>query len=274
MRSTFLLCLLSAPSLGMGCAREERAAPAIELPGFDSGAPSIDRDTSTTNVDSGTTAVMDSSSATPDSATGTDATSPPDLGPPPDVTVIDRCAAPYAAFGTKGLVAGGTTPKTFATAYNKEVEALAYPGPMLLAFKGVNETDGSKHKLRVGGLALFGTGPEVRFQGPTAEVNFEMNVGITLKVPDQLATFKLHFANDIPVVAIRVTATAGDCTEISVDSLMLLIPDTAKDIAFGGSTVGALMGTPIAPDAGAGPSVWPLELLGSDKKVTVGGGGP
>ncbi len=274
MHSTFVLCFLSVASLAIGCARDERAAPATELPGFDSGAPSIDRDTSTTNVDSGTTAVMDSS-APLDSATSTDATSPPDLGPPPDVTIIDRCAATYAAFGTQGLIAGGITSKAFAAAYNKEVATLAYPGPMLLAFKGVNGTDASKHKLRVGGLELFGGGPEVRFQGPTAEVSFEMGTGVTLKVPDQLASFKLHFANDIPVVAIRVTAAAGDCTELSVDSLMLLISESAKDIAFGGSTVGALMGTPpIAADAGAGPAIWPLELLGSDKKVTVGGGGP
>lgn len=255
------------------CTAEDRrgAPPALA---FDSAPPLSVVDSATTDA----TASPDTSKASPEAAVDSAAVvdtamaGEPDIGAPPDVTVIDRCSGPYAAFTTKGLIAGGMTPKAFATAYNSEVAALKTPGPMLLAFKGIDTADSTRWKLKIGGVDLIGSGPDVKFFGPTAEVNYVLKTGVTLEVPEQLASFKLRFATEIPVHAMKMSATAGDCTEISVDQLILLIPDSARDLPFGGSTVGALMGPAIPADGG--PSGWVLELLGSDKRATIGGGGP
>jgi hypothetical protein len=247
------------------CAQSERARPAaVEV---EDTAPAVITEDTARVVD--TFAAIET--ATPIEASVDSAVIDSFVEPPPDVTTIDKCTGPYAAFATKGLVAGGMTPSAFAKAYNLEVAALKAPGPMLLAFKGVDSSESSKWRLRVGGAdAAAG---EAKFIGPTAEVNYTLRPGIALDVPDQLASFKLRFdKSQIAVSGIRMTATAGDCSEISVDQLWLMIPESAGGEPFGDKTVSELMGAPIKPDGGTG--FWILELLGSEKRVIVSGGVP
>ncbi len=254
----------------VACSNDER--PPAAVPAVSVDADRAD-DTALPREDTGAT----TSDATSD-ADATIADAPlevADLGPPPDAAIFERCTATYAAYPTKGLVAAGMTPKAFADAYNAEVASLTYPGPFLLVFKGVDSADTSQWKLAVGALDVAGT--DVKFFGAPAEVTYKMSAGIALSVADQTASFKLRFDSEatkaqLPVDAIRLTAAAGDCSELSVDELVLIIPESAKNVPFAGKTVGALMGAPIVTDGG--PKFFVLELLGSEKKASFAGGTP
>ncbi len=269
-----------------GCGNDNR--PGSAAPGgdtgtivFDTGAP----DTATPKTDGGTTdsAVppTDGDATVPDDAAddGADTGSPDDAFDL-DVILAETCSTPYMAFGTKSLVAGGMTPAAFATAWNAEVAKMTYPGPLLLAFTGVNAKVAANWKLKLGPLALEGAGPNVKFAATPAEVPFTMGTSITLTVPDAVATFTMRFATDsttvdLPASGVRVTGSAPGCTELSVDSFLIMIPESAKDLPFAGSTVGALMGSPISGTGDAGTaSFFVLELMGSSTDVTVAGGAP
>lgn len=264
--------LMLAASI-VACSNDERPRAAVPDPMVDA---YLEGDTAPPELDSGeapdtasdTSSVVDSivSDAGPEIA---------DLGPPPDAAIFERCVGSYAAYATKSLIAGGMTPKTFAAAYNAEVASLTYPGPFLLAFKGVDSADTTKWKLAVG--ALDTAGSDVKFFGAPAEVAYKMTAGIALTVADQATSFKLRFASSttnaqIPIDSIAFSGAAGDCSELSVDELILTIPESAKNMPFAGKTIGELMGPALTPDGG--PRFYVLELLGSEKKVTFAGGMP
>ena len=71
----------------------------------------------------------------------------------------------------------------------------------------------------------------------------------------------------------------GACTSLTISTLTLLVPAAAGNIAFGGSTVAALMGTATASAQGGTNNAWPLELSGKARDVLAvlpedAGGGP
>ena len=136
---------------------------------------------------------------------------------------------------------------------------------------------GHGHARVDGPLKVSGAGED--FAGPTAEFPYVLSaMGTGVDVAGGSGGFSLRFATvtttaDLPVLGISLAGSLGGCEELAVDYLRMVVPESAKDLAFHGSTVGALMGaTTVSGDAGV--SGWVLELLGSTSKVSFTGGTP
>jgi|GEM_PF-771424 len=181
------------------------------------------------------------------------------------IEVVDTCPIPERAVSSKGLLAGGSTPPDFVDAYNAEVAALAQPGPMLLRFRGIDAATPSGWQLDLGGLQLVGGGPAVAFAGTPATIPFRLGELHSIYAEPADASFSLHFPTvDIPVVHAEIAGQLNDqCENLLTEGVRLLIPSTAADLPFHGSTVGALMGPPTQDHGGGKENAWPLEMAGT-----------
>jgi hypothetical protein len=173
------------------------------------------------------------------------------------------CTGDIATLGSSQLVAGLSTPSAFADAYNQERATLEAPGPFLLALTGVNENVPGGWTAMIGPLGRASQGA-VTFSGPRAQVSFTLGVGRAVDIAQTAAPFDLAFVSvagaTLPVSSIEMSGTlANACSSLTVQSLKLLIPDSAAGLPFHGSTVGALMGSALGP--------WPLELSGLAQQV-------
>jgi hypothetical protein len=181
------------------------------------------------------------------------------------IEVVDTCPIPERSVSSKGLLAGGSTPPDFADAYNAEVAALTQPGPMLLRFRGIDAATPSGWQLDLGGLQLVGGGPAVAFAGTPATIPFRLGEQHSIYAEPADASFSLHFPTvDIPVVRAEVGGQLDDsCANLLTEGVTLLIPSTAADLPFHGSTVGVLMGPPTQDYGGGKENAWPLEMAGT-----------
>lgn len=183
------------------------------------------------------------------------------------------CSRDRATLGGSGLLAAGATPPTFAAAFNAEVTNLKTGGPFLLVLSGVNQGSSGPQTASFGALDVLPDG--VGFAGPPAVVPFSIEGVRMIQIPMKDAVFDLRFVAPaspatIPVASVEMTgALANACTSMTIATLRMLVPATASGIAFHGSTVGALMGTPTASVQGGANNAWPLELSGKVKQVTA-----
>jgi hypothetical protein len=177
-------------------------------------------------------------------------------------------------FGTKDLIPTDPTPAAFADAYKAEVASMSDPGPMLIVLKFTSPVDSW-----FGSLVPNGSSGDYEFGETPAEVPITLSPAFSLSVPSTQVQFSLHFDTsdthaDIPVIAVQaggILSTA--CDSIGFDYLYLAIPASAGNIAFHGSTVGALMGPPSGGQNG-NPSGWPIGFIGGAKAVSYQGGIP
>jgi hypothetical protein len=171
------------------------------------------------------------------------------------------------------LLAGGATPSPFAEAYNAELAALTTPGPVLLLLTGVSPAS-SAHRADIG--ALLSNSQGVGFASPPAQLPFSSDGSGAIHIALAPASFALKFvapANDVqvPVVSISLDgALATGCGALVVSKMKLLVPSSASSLAFHGSTMGALMGSP-TETYGNGSMAWPLELSGTAQRVYAPG---
>jgi len=182
-----------------------------------------------------------------------------------------QCPNDQATLGSGTLTAAGATPPAFAAAFNAELLKLSIPGPFFMVFSGVNQGSSAPKTVSLGALAVTANG--VAFAGAHVDVPFSMGPSGAVKIAMTDANFDLRFvapASDamIPVASVELSGTLGNaCVSLTVSSMTLLVPATAGAIAFHGSTVGALMGTPTAGVQGGSNNAWPLEIAGKVKQV-------
>jgi len=191
------------------------------------------------------------------------------------VLPLDPCPNATSAVGFQALMAGGPTPKDFATAYNDEVATMSEPGPMVLEFTGLDVVDPAEDAwdLRFG--AAQPAGSEVAFLGTPAIIPFEFSTNRNVIVPFTEADFELHFDTpttqvDIPAVSIM---TAGEfdpqCSTLMLEGVEMIIPDTAGSLEFHGSTLADLLGAPNADCCGGAKNAWSIMLAGTAQPVQV-----
>ncbi len=187
------------------------------------------------------------------------------------------CADNATALGSNRLLAGGATPPNFEAAYNAELAASNTPGPLLLAFFGVNDTSLLGWIAAVGALEPTDEGDAVRFAGTRAEVPFTLAPNRSLRIAPIAADFELELATPsstfvLPIgsIALEGVLSVG-CGSLTVDKATLLVPVRAGSTAFHGSTVEALMGPPTETLRGAARAAWPLELSGKAARVYAPG---
>jgi len=187
------------------------------------------------------------------------------------VVVVDTCPMAELAVSSKGLSAGGATPADFATAFNEEVAAMTNPGPMLMRFHGLDAESEAGWLLDIGPLQLVGAGPTVEFGATPATVPFRLGEMHAIFAEQVDASFVLRFAGgDIPVVQFGAGGQLDDpCETFMVEQLKMLVPATAADIPFHGSTVGTLMGVPDQDYGGEKANAWMLELSGMAAKAEM-----
>jgi len=184
-----------------------------------------------------------------------------------------QCSNDRAALGSSTLLAAGATPAAFAQAFNAELLSLPTPGPLLMIFSGVNAGSLATKTASLGALTLAPGG--VDFDGSHADVPFSVDGMGVLKIAKSDAAFGIRFippASDvmIPVASVELTGTLENgCVSFTIASLKLFVPATAASVAFHGSTVGALMGSPTAGVQGGSNNAWPLELAGDVVQVNA-----
>jgi hypothetical protein len=175
------------------------------------------------------------------------------------------------------LLAGGSTPASFAEAYNAELAALHGPGPLLIVLSGVNDANPARWIASFGALDASRAGAGIRFAGSHADVGFAMDAVRSVQIAPTSANFDLKFtppANDtmVPAGSIELAATFGiGCGSLVITRAKLLVPNTAGGVAFHGSTIAALMGPATEVYRGQPASAWPLELAGTAKQVYAPG---
>jgi len=193
------------------------------------------------------------------------------------------CTSDRATLGSSSLQAAGGTPTAFADAFNAELMKLTSGGPFLLVLSGVNDGSNVPKTASFGPLEVLQDG--VGFEEAPAVVPFSSDGAHMIQVPKKDAAFALRFIAPaspamIPVGSVEMSgALASTCTSLTISTLKMLVPATASGVAFHGSTVGALMGTPTAGVQGGTNNAWPLELSGKAKQVSAiifedAGGGP
>jgi hypothetical protein len=187
------------------------------------------------------------------------------------------CANNFAAVGSNRLLAGGATPPDFAAAYNAELSASRTPGPLLLAFYGVNDTNLLGWIASVGALEPSDAGGGVGFAGVHADIPFTLASNRALRIAPIAADFELKLATPTSTLALPIGSIALDgslsvgCGALDVDKATLLVPVRAGTMTFHGSTVEALMGPPTETLRGVLHSAWPLELAGKASQVYAPG---
>lgn len=203
---------------------------------------------------------------------------PFDIPPLDVVTVVDTCPSAPVAVGSKDMLIGGNPNAPFATAYAAELSSMTYPGPLLLVFQGIDTNDPSGWTLQVGGLQAAGS--NVAFVGTPAELPFSLGENRSLYAAKAAVSMIMHFATpttqaDVPVIEIGLTGSFDtSCTTLSLETLSVAIPASAASVAFHGSTLGALLGTPNyvvdgGKDAGGEQDAWIVGLIGSGSTVSL-----
>ena len=125
----------------------------------------------------------------------------------------------------------------------------------------------------LGGLTVAPGG--AAFEGSHSDVPFSVDASGALKIAKTDVAFGMRFIApasnaSIPVASVELTGTLENaCVSFTIASLKLLVPATAASIAFHGSTVGALMGSPTASVHGGSNNAWPLELAGEVVQVNA-----
>jgi hypothetical protein len=200
-----------------------------------------------------------------------------------DEAGVAACFDDRATLESSQLRAGGSTPGAFADAFNAEMKKLTTPGPLLIVLHGVNVGSLAPKVASLGALKPLTLG--VGFDGDPASMSFSI-IGRTVQIPATSIAFQLKFvapANDavLPVSSVQLTGTlASACATLNISAMKLLVPASAASIAFHGSTVGALMGTPTASILGGTNNAWPLDLSGLASEILAlvaedaGTGGP
>jgi hypothetical protein len=167
-----------------------------------------------------------------------------------------------------GLLAGGPTAADFATAFNAEVAALTDPGPFLVVFDGLDSTTETDWVLKIG--MPQGSGP-VSFVGTPASAPFRLGEMHTIFVDETEASFSMRFGTvDIPVVKFWFGGQFdAECSVFIVEEFSFLIPSSAASVAFHGSTLGDLLGTPEASYGTEKYNAWQVALSGQMNAVQV-----
>ncbi|MBI2390758.1 MAG: hypothetical protein HYV09_14305 [Deltaproteobacteria bacterium] len=180
--------------------------------------------------------------------------------PPPSYGPLTFCTRDIDKLSTKALLAGGTTPKAFADAWNAEAGKLA-AGVLLLELRGL-KSDPPNHTLAIG-TTNGATPPAFLAPGPaTTSVSIDDKTRL-VSASTESSSFQVVFGSTaITVGRFSVRGSLdGKCEAMADVKVTLWIPQTAKDVAFAGSTVGALLGPPndviLAEDA------WRIELVGA-----------
>lgn len=180
--------------------------------------------------------------------------------PPPSYGPLTFCPRDVDKLSSKALLAGGITPKPFADAWNTEAAKLA-AGVLLLELRGL-KSDPPKHTLAIG-TTNGATPPAFLSPGPaTATVSIDDKTRLVSAATDS-SSFQVVFGSTAIVVgrfSVRGTLDAK-CEAMSDVKVTLWIPVSAKDVAFAGSTVGALLGPP--NDVILTDDAWRIELSGA-----------
>jgi hypothetical protein len=184
---------------------------------------------------------------------------------------VATCSNDRASFESSALRAGGSTPAAFADAFNAEMKKLTTPGPLLILLHGVNEGSLAPKVATLGALKPLTLG--VGFDGAPASVSFSIGTARSIQIPLTSIAFQLKFVAPateavLPVSSVQLTGQlASACASLTISAMKLLVPASAGSIAFHGSTVGALMGTPTAGILGGSNNAWPLDLSGVATEV-------
>jgi hypothetical protein len=187
------------------------------------------------------------------------------------------CANNFTAVGSNRLLAGGTTPPDFAAAYNADLAASSTPGPLLLAFYGVNDTSLLGWIASVGALEPNRSGASVGFAGKHADVPFALAANRALRIASIAADFELKLVTPASSVLLPIGSIALEgslsvgCGSLTVEKATFLIPIGAGPMALHGSTVETLMGPPTETLRGVARAAWPLELSGKAAQVYAPG---
>jgi len=284
MRLVPLFCLSLLALTSIACGKDDKSSAPIDDLGDSgsagsSGAAGSKADASAdAPADSSADSTVDASadSALADSTndiqsdTATDATK--------DVVIeynIQPCSVGSRAVGSKTLLASMDTPDAFKAAYNAEVASMAYPGPMLMVFNGLDSLDSSKWKLQIGPLTLADSSSKVAFANSPAEIPFSLGEGFTINLPQTSAPFTMRFATatttaDLPIASVLVSGNFDSvCSSLQLETIYMFVPETASSLPFHGSTVGALMGAPDQSINGGKDNAWVLALSGSSEPVEV-----
>jgi len=172
------------------------------------------------------------------------------------------------AVGTHGLTAGGATPVAFANAYNALAPNVA-GGPLLIVLSGLS-TQGQWFASF--GPLTFAGGMAADFAAPPMTVGMDFNANLQVNVAMAEGAFDLIFDTSstqatIPVAAVSLDGVLdNECANMTVSHLTLLIPTTAGNVLFDGTSLSALLGTPTAT-YGGGEQAWRVELSGAAQQV-------
>jgi hypothetical protein len=204
-----------------------------------------------------------------DAATTNDAASDsaPDFGPVEDV--VTGGEGPGIDLGTPGPIAGCSKDELWLSA-----NALTIAGPKAFADAYRAQTT-QAILVDVRGLAGVSNAVRVKLGAPGGKSSFAADPApIELAAPVSLGTrslvaartdtsFALVFGDvSIPVVAVGLKATLpATCDGLTSATLTLLIPASASEVPFAGSTLGALLGA--TNDAVDGNDAWRVQLVGA-----------
>jgi hypothetical protein len=182
------------------------------------------------------------------------------------VVPVDPCDAPRSAVVGDQLYAGGPTPTDFATAFNAEMNALTVPGPFMVVFDGLDSTQEADWVLKIG----TPQGDPPSFDGTPASAPFRLGEKHSIYAQAD-ASFAMRFGTvDIPVVQFSFGGQFDDkCAVFSAEEFSFLIPSSAANIVFHGSTLDDLLGPPTASFDGGKYNAWFVSLSGQMKAVQV-----
>jgi hypothetical protein len=262
--------------VSFGCSRDRgrQSVPNGELvPGVDTGVATVDDSAPTADT---ATAIEDGAAA----EVAADVVEIFDFGPVDDVAfggdgpaieptpgTLPSCTADKTKLSTLELTPGPSVPKAFADAWIAEV-AKRKNGLLLLEVRGLKGL-ATDVKFAVGmpnnaTPASFATDVP-----PPAVLNVTVDAATRrLFGPrqDEDVMIELSPSSTLHIGSIGITATLDSkCETASGVKLTLVIPVSAGSTAFGGSTVGALLGP--ANDVIAPNDAWRIELLGNAAHV-------
>jgi hypothetical protein len=174
-------------------------------------------------------------------------------------------------------LAGGATPISFAAAYNAEIAILPGAGPLLIVLSGVNDTRIAGWVASLGALGANGGGEGVGFAASHADVAFTMDAARLVEIAPVHAIFELSFTPPasealVPIGSVDLSGTlTTGCGSLVITRATFLVPKTAGDITFHGSTIQELMGPATETYEGQPAAAWPLELAGTARQVYAPG---
>jgi hypothetical protein len=197
--------------------------------------------------------------------------SPSDAGPiAPWDGSIPACLLKTLELGTQALVATGPTP-AFAGAYAAAV-APTVAGPFVLrltaALSSFDDT------ARAGFVAAVGAAPvggSLQLTGPLVEFPVARFPDGVVVMNPWFAAFTLALGGStIQVAGIQVAGQQDSaCTRLRAATVTLYVDQSQASVPFGGSTLGALLGSPNA-DVGTGTlNGWAIPLSGDTTQVTL-----